>query len=461
MIRSLLAQSSEFLDADSIQSTPWINDAVWWQVFPLGFVGAETASNFESPIVHRLSQLHAWLDYAVELGASGLLLGPIFASSTHGYDTVDHFRIDPRLGDDDDFAALVNAAHQRGLRLLLDGVFNHVGRDHPAFQAVLRAGPQAPQASWFKLTWPADADPAAEPGYACFEGHRQLVTLNHESPAVADHVASVMMHWLGRGTDGWRLDAAYAVRQSFWAAVLPRVRSDYPHAYIVGEVIHGDYAGFVRETGMDAVTQYELWKAIWSALNDRNFFELAHALERHDRLLDTFVPLTFIGNHDVTRIASMLTDERHLSHALAVLLTCAGTPSIYAGDEQAFRGLKEDRIGGDDAIRPSFPQKPTDLAPFGWPTFRLHQELIAMRRREFWLRDARAKRIHLSNQQYVFAAEGGDRYILLALNIADEPATLPIPNARELLAGAGALAQMNSRHANVTLQGHGWAIIRA
>src|SRR5262249_6030213 len=151
------------------------------------------------------------------------------------------------------------------------------------------------------------------------------------------------------------LDAAYAVAPSFWRRVLPRVRAAYPDARFVGEVIHGDYARIVADAGLDAVTQYELWKAVWSALNDRNFFELAAALRRHEGFLQRMVPLTFLGNHDVTRIASQLRDQRHLAHALAVLLTVGGSPSIYAGDEQAFRGVKEHRPGGDDAIRPRFP----------------------------------------------------------------------------------------------------------
>ena len=174
-----------------------------------------------------------------------------------------------------------------------------------------------------------------------------------------------MTHWLDRGADGWRLDAAYAVPPSFWAQVLPQVRERHPEAYVVGEVIHGDYARVVTESGIDAVTQYELWKAVWSSLNDGNLHELAHALGRHDGFLDTFVPLTFVGNHDVTRIASRLTDPRHLPHALAVLFTVGGTPSVYAGDEQAFTGVKEDRAGGDDAVRPPFPETPAGLAPFG------------------------------------------------------------------------------------------------
>ncbi|MHB2208085.1 alpha-amylase family protein [Methylobacterium sp. CM6257] len=438
-----------------------IEQAIWWQVFPLGFVGAERTVDPAAPVTHRFSHLQAWLDYAADLGVSGVALGPVFAASTHGYDTTDHFRIDPRLGDDADFDALIQAAHARGLRILLDGVFNHVGRAHPAFQEVLRRGPQATRASWFKLSWPRGTGPGADPDYACFEGHRQLVTLNHDEPSVADHVAAVMNHWLARGADGWRLDAAYAVPRRFWATVLPRVRLSHPDAYMVGEVIHGDYAGFVQDTGLDAVTQYELWKAIWSALNDRNLFELAHALERHNGYLDTFVPLTFVGNHDVTRIASRLTDERHLPHTLAILFACGGTPSIYAGDEQAFRGVKEERVGGDDAIRPAFPPTPADLAPYGWPIYRLHQSLIALRRRHSWLCRARARTIHLTNEQLVLTMRDGAARLLLALNLADAAALLPAPDARSIEVGEADLMDAGGRGARVNLRAHGWAILAA
>jgi cyclomaltodextrinase len=436
----------------------WVTHAVWWQVYPLGFVGAEAEGGTRLPVAHRLERLLAWLDYVVELGASGLMLGPIFAASTHGYDTTDHFRIDPRLGDEGDFDALVGAAHQRGLRVVLDGVFNHVGREFPAFRQVLAEGPRAATASWFRLSWPSRAKPGVEPDYATFEGHRALVALNHDEPAIADYVAEVMTYWLGRGADGWRLDAAYAVPSRFWAAVLPRVRAAHPDAYIFGEVIRGDYDRITHEGGLDAVTQYELWKAVWSALNDRNFFELAWALERHNRLLDSFVPLTFVGNHDVTRLASRLADDRHLPHAIAILLTCGGTPSIYAGDEQAFRGVKEDRAGGDDAIRPAFPASPGELAPYGWPTYRLHQKLIGLRRRNPWLHVAQTQPVHLANEQITYETRSGEHRLLVALNLGDRPSSQPAPDASQVVAGDGVLSHSGPA-AQVELPAHGWAIM--
>jgi glycosidase len=434
----------------------FIEHAVWWQIYPLGFVGAEREAAACTNVQHRLGRIGDWLDYAVDLGVSGLLLAPIFSSSTHGYDTTDHFQIDRRLGDQADFDALVKAMRGRGLRLILDGVFNHVGTEFPLFQRAIAGGPRAEEGAWFRLTWPQGGK-AGEPDYATFEGHRQLVTLNHAEPAVVDYVTNVMSHWLDRGADGWRLDAAYAVPRTFWREVLPRVRAKHPDAYVFGEVIHGDYAAFVHETGVDAVTQYELWKAVWSSLNAGNFFELAWALKRHNAFLDAFVPQTFVGNHDVTRLASQLTDARHLPHALVVLMTSGGTPSIYYGDEQAFRGIKENRAGGDDAIRPVFPATPADLAPFGWPIYRLHQELIGVRRKHPWLHRAQCRVIEIRNTDLLFEAFADDRKLWVALNIADADVTRTISAKADKLAGT-AVAVQKSGSTEIALPPHGWGI---
>jgi cyclomaltodextrinase len=402
----------------------WVRHAVWWHVYPLGFTGAEPQARPE--VVHRLAQLEPWLDYAIRLGASGLALGPVFASETHGYDTVDHYRIDPRLGDADDFTRLVEAAHGRGLRLLLDGVFNHVARSYTRPELL---------------------------GRGTFEGHDHLVTLDHDSPAVRDHVTDVMCHWLAAGADGWRLDAAYATPRPFWTDVLGRVRTRHPDAYLVGEVIHGDYAAVVAETGMHAVTQYELWKAIWSGLNDHNLFELSWALKRHGDYLESFTPYTFVGNHDVTRIASQLTDNRLLPHALAVLFTVGGTPAVYYGDEQAFRGVKEERAGGDDAVRPPFPPDPASLAPWGAEVFRLHQDLIGLRRRHPWLHEARTTARDLTNTAAVLDTTDGTQRLSTLLNLAGTTATLPGVRGDVLLGSA------ELRGGTAVVPGFGWAVV--
>ena len=422
-------------------------------MYPLGFTGGEkTALAPDEPARHRLRQLEAWLDYAVDLGCSGLLLGPVFAAETHGYDTVDHFEIDPRLGDQADFDHLVAEAGRRGLRIVLDGVFNHVGRSFPAFQAALAGGPGSPAARWFRY------DEAAGE-YATFEGHDGLVALDHEEPEVVGYVAQVMTYWLDRGAAGWRLDAAYTVPASFWAKVLPGVREAHPGAWFLGEMIHGDYVAYAADSGLDSITQYELWKAIWSSLNDPNFFELAWALGRHNQVLDGVMPQTFTGNHDVTRLASQLADERYLGHALAVLLTVGGIPSIYYGDEQAFRGVKEERTDGDDEIRPAFPASPADLPPEGWPAYRLHQRLIGFRRRHPWLVRARTTAEQLTDSAMALRVTGADpgQTLLLLLNVGDDPVTFPVDATGLTVAEVPDPAALPADP--LTVQPHTWTIL--
>jgi cyclomaltodextrinase / maltogenic alpha-amylase / neopullulanase len=418
----------------------WVQHAIWWQIYPLGFVGAYPADPAPPPSEHRLRRIAGWFDHAIELGASGIALGPIFASRTHGYDTTDHYRIDPRLGDDADFDFVIDEAHRRGLRVLLDGVFNHVGSEFANNDWLVKQGN----------------------GFHTFEGHDGLRTLDHSKPEVVQYVGDVMRHWLGRGADGWRLDAAYAMPDEFWAAVIPGIRQDYPDAWFVGEVIHGDYSARVRDARFDSVTQYELWKAIWSALNDNNFHELDWALKRHNGFLDTFAPMTFIGNHDVTRIASRLHDDRHLPHALVILMTVGGVPSIYGGDEYGLAGIKEERFGGDDAVRPEFSTVPGPLAQRETELFRLHQFLIGLRRRHPWLHQATTSVELVNNRQYVYVSRHGDDALLVVLNLDDTPIAFSLRtkgfHGGHVLGGDAAPDQADVD--DVVVGPHGWLVLR-
>jgi glycosidase len=434
----------------------WVSNVLWWQVYPLGFVGAPIEPDQTGlPPVHRLERIANWLGHLLELGLNGLLLGPVFTSSTHGYDTTDYFTVDPRLGDEHDLIRLIDAAHRRGVRVLLDGVFNHVSRAHPGFMAAEGGGPETAGADLFRIRWdgwhpgdPIDAD--------VFEGHSQLVELDHGSPAVEELVVDVMTYWLDRGIDGWRLDAAYAIPPAFWARVLPRLRARHPEAWFLGEVIHGDYAQIVAESTIDTLTQYELWQGIWHGIADRNLFELAHAIERHNRMLAAFVPNTFIGNHDVTRIASAVGPEL-LPHSLAVLLTIAGTPSLYAGDEYGYEAVKENRRGGDDAIRPEFPPAPPSpevLSAAAIETIRLTNEFVAVRRRHPWVHRSPTDVIDVTNTTIVLRTAQASEALVTALNIGERPARLPTAGATGVLAGS---ATITGRW--VQLPAHGWAIL--
>jgi glycosidase len=304
--------------------------------------------------------------------------------------------VDRRLGTESDLVELVEQAGRSGLRVLLDGVFNHVSRAHPLFQQALREGPDSYAAQHFRIDW---RDGSARP--EVFEGHGDLVALELSRQPAQDLVVEVMCYWLDRGVAGWRLDAAYAVAPWAWQAILDRVRARHPEALVFGEVLHGDYPGFVRESGLDSVTQYELWKGIWSSIADRNLFELDWALRRHGEFLADFVPVTFVGNHDVTRIASQVGHPGAVV-ALAVLLTVGGTPVVYAGDERGWLGHKTTRVGGDDEVRPEFPADPSgldELDPTGWQWFRVHQQLLHVRRCHPWLTRAQTTTTQLENRR--------------------------------------------------------------
>jgi cyclomaltodextrinase len=253
----------------------------------------------------------------------------------------------------------------------------------------------------------------------------------------------VITHWCDRGVDAWRLDAAYAVPPAFWRAVLPRVRERHPDVWVVGEVLHGDYAAYVAASGIDSVTQYEVWKAVWSSLNDRNLFELAHALRRHGELVRAFLPQTFVGNHDVTRLASRLDDTRHLPAALALLFALPGVMTVYYGDEFALRGVKEDRSGGDDAVRPLLPATPEPPDDEAATIADLHRMLIGVRRRHPWLAAATVEEPDvLTNNVMAFRLTSGPDALAVVLAVGDTPAEVTLP-----LSGATVVAGRGTVHA--------------
>lgn len=346
--------------------------SIIWQIYPLGFTGAPVRpTDDERTTTPRLRHICNWLDYAHDIGAETILLNPIFESKTHGYDTVDHLRIDTRLGSDEDFDHLVNVCREKGLELVLDGVFNHVADNHPLARAGHVSGSD-------------------------FEGHGDLKELDHTSREVEDYVVKVMCHWLERGISGWRLDAVYATDPEFFGRVTSRVRERFPHAWFVGEMIHGDYNDYVARAHLDSITQYELWKAIWSSIKDTNFFELEWTLRRNAEL--RFTPMTFVGNHDTTRIASQV-GEHGAALAAVLLYTLPGIPAIYYGDEQAFTGVKEEKLGGDDAVRPTFPDSPADLHEVGEWVYELHRRLGERRNAQPWVKDAQVEILSVDNAE--------------------------------------------------------------
>lgn len=453
----------------------WVRHAIVWQVYPLGFCGAPLTRDDlggegyggvqGENVVHRLGRITAWLDHLVSLGADVLLLNPIFDSVSHGYDTLDHDRIDPRLGSQADFDALVEACHARGVRIVLDGVFNHVSNRHPRVRRAIAEGPDGPEGG--RIRWSGDSPWG-------FEGNADLVELNLSNPHVQDAIVRIMTTWLDRGIDGWRLDAMYSAGAAAWAPILRRVAEAHPEAWILGEVIHGDYAQIAAESGAASITQYELWKAIWSSLRDGNLFELTHALGRDEEFRapvggHELLPLTFLGNHDTTRIASQLPDGRDLVVAYALLALLPGIPAIYAGDEYGAVGVKEDRPGGDDAVRPRFPDDPShapgDLAVLSREAapriLEVHRRLLGLRRRLPWLVDAHIE-VEQSTLSDLFAelrltSRTGEDSVRLLLNLADDDREVT-GEILETVAGAAMLDDVPT--APGTVPAHGAVVVR-
>lgn len=409
-----------------------------WHIYPLGALGC-CPTDSDPHAGGTLSDLIPWLEYAKDLGCNAIALGPIFASSSHGYDTLDYYRIDPRLGSRDDFDAFLEAAKTRELKVILDGVFNHVGRHHSAVEEARRRGPET--SSPWKLR--ADYRPlenGEEPAWHYFEGHEGLITVDHDQAQTRQAISEVMNYWLEAGVDGWRLDAAYAVDPDLWAQILAPVRQRFPQAWIVAEVIHGDYLDLAQRAGWDSITQYELWKATWSSLNDGNFFELDWTLRRHQELCQQLVPMTFISNHDVTRIASQLTNPEHVGLAVALLATLPGQVSVYYGEEVGFTGVKEERLGGDDAIRQALPADPSqmrdnDRAQRFWHWY---ASLLHVRRTYPWLQRAQIEVEHLEHQVLRYRCSGPDDSLVVVLNATDQALPRsgdPLSDITEVIAG--------------------------
>jgi glycosidase len=334
----------------------WARDAIVYHIYPLGLCGAPQRNDFTQAPAPRLEQLGPWLDHLRVLGANAVYLGPVFESSAHGYDTADYFHVDRRLGTNETLAALSGALHDRGVRLILDGVFHHVGRDFWAFRDLLARGEASPYRHWFAGVDFGRRSPYGDPfAYEGWHGHYDLVKLNLGHPEVRAHLFDAVRAWIRDfGIDGLRLDAADVLDLDFQSELAAVCRGARPDFWLLGEVIHGDYRRWANPAALDATTNYEGYKGLYSSHNDRNYFELAYALNRQFGPQGIYrdLPLyAFADNHDVARVATVLRNPAHLYPLYALLFTMPGVPSVYYGSEWGIGGAK---APGDDApLRPA------------------------------------------------------------------------------------------------------------
>ena len=412
----------------------WAQDAVIYHLFPLGSTGAPEYNDFPGDFTgepsERLSTLHSWLPYLGELGVNTLLLGPVLESGSHGYDTADLFTVDRRLGTNDDLRAFISACRKNGLRVLLDAVFNHVGRDFWAFRDVQERGAASPYCDWFFLDFTAQS-PAGDPfGYEGWNGHFDLVKLNTTNPAVREHLFTAARVWLQDfGADGLRLDAADVLDRGFQRDLAEVCRTVKPDCWLLGEVIHGDYCEWAGSSKLDATTNYELYKGLYSSHNDHNYFELAHTLKRQfgeGGLYRDLALYTFADNHDVPRIASLLRDPAHLYPLHILLLAMPGVPSLYYGSEWGVTGEKAPT--SDAPLRP--PLTPEILEQTGAhpDLYRVVQNFISLRRASPALRYGDYRELLVTSEQFVFTRNWQDETVLVAVNASAEPVTLDLPD---------------------------------
>lgn len=411
----------------------WQNEAVFYQIYPLGFCGAP----FENDGVpaNRIGRVKEWVPHLQKLNVGAVYFSPVFESDTHGYDTRDYRKIDCRLGTNEEFQEVCGALHEAGIRVVLDGVFNHVGRGFWAFQDVLKNRENSPYKDWFRIDFGGNSNYNDGLWYEGWEGHFELVKLNLQNPAVVDHLLSCVELWMREfGIDGLRLDVAYLLDENFLRRLHGFCRERDPGFFLLGEMIHGDYRRIMNPEMLDSVTNYECYKGLYSAFNSLNLFEIAHSLARQ------FGPenwtlyrgehlLCFADNHDVTRIHSILTDKEQLKALYAVLFCMPGIPCLYYGSEWGADGEKKD---GDQVLRPCF-EAPVEneLTEFLSGLSRVKRESRALCYGDF-------KNETLQNKQWIMRRECPEETVLMAVNAEGAEAAVRCGvrgRAAELLTG--------------------------
>jgi len=426
----------------------WAWDSVFYHVYPLGLCGAPARNDFDAPPIERLDQLIGWLDHIRELGCDALYVGPLFESTGHGYDTADYWHLDRRLGTDETLKRLVVACHDKGIRVVLDGVFNHVGRDFWAFRDLQSKGAESPYRDWFAGLRFDGQSPYGDPFvYEAWNGNFDLVKLNLGNPAVREHLFGAVRSWIvDFGIDGLRLDAADVIDLDFLRALAAWCRSIDPEFWLFGEVVHGDYRRWANPKTLDSVTNYVCYKGLYSSLADRNYFEIAYSLNRQFGPDGRYVGLplyNFVDNHDQDRVASKLSEHRLLYPLHLLLFTMPGVPSIYYGSEWAIEGTLQP--GDDSQVRPAIELasgpgmgSEPDLADAICRLAALRAEVPALRRGSY-------RELFVAPEQLAFARELDGNTVIVLLNAARDAAEVAVPAPvdgewRDLLNGGTATA---------------------
>ena len=393
----------------------WYDEAVVYQIYPLGLCGAPLQNSGDQTQAgeHRLLRVLDWVEHIKRLGATCVLFNPLFESDAHGYDTRDYNRVDCRLGTNDDLKQVCAALHAAGIRVLLDGVFNHVGRGFWAFRDVQEKRWDSPYKDWFHISFDGNTNYNDGFWYEAWEGCNELVKLNLQNPEVKNYLFDAVRGWVrDYDIDGLRLDVAYCLDFGFLAELRGLANSIKPEFVLVGETLHGDYNRWMNDHACHSVTNYECYKGLYSSFNSMNMFEIVHSLLRQ------FGPenwtlykgkhlLSFVDNHDVTRVASILNNENHLPLIYAMAFGMPGIPCVYYGSEWGFKARKED---GDPALRPYF-DKPEWNGLCDWIS-----KLTEAKKHSEALNYGAFRSVLLTNKQCIFERKSEHERVMVAIN---------------------------------------------
>lgn len=412
-------------------NSDWIKNAFIYHIYPLGLCAAPKENDFQTPPEHRLNCLYEWIPHIKSLGANAIYFGPLFESSSHGYDTKDYFQVDRRLGTNDTFKELVKELKQHGIRIILDGVFNHVGRDFGAFQDVLINGKQSQYVDWFININFEESSPYGDKfSYEGWAGHYDLVKLNLHNQAVCQYLFEAISFWVDTfDIDGLRLDAADAISFDFFPPLKAHCRNLKSDFWLMGEVVHGDYYHWANDEMLDSTTNYEAYKGLYSSHLDCNLFEIAYSLNRQfseDGIYKDLTLYNFVDNHDVNRLASNLKNSAHLYTIYGLLFTMPGIPSLYYGSEWGIAGKRTDQ--SDHMLRPTLSLDKVD-AP--------EPDLITAIRRFAELRSqlksleyGSYKQLYIAHEQFAFERVYETQHVIVLINTASEPGTIDLHNVQ-------------------------------
>ena len=404
----------------------WYDEAVFYHIYPLGLTGAPRVNDQEET-VHRMQDLFPWIDHLKKLGITAIYIGPLFESTTHGYDTRDYKKVDRRLGDNEDFKEFVKRSHEAGIRVVVDGVFNHTGREFFAFKDIQQNREHSPYCSWYKgvnFGWNSPYNDGF--GYEAWRNCFELVNLNLWEPAVKNYLYDVIRFWIHEfDIDGIRLDCADCLDFEFMKEMRRITAAEKEDFWLMGEVIHGDYARWANDDVLHSVTNYELHKGLYSGHNDHNYFEIAHTIRRefdeNSGIYRGRKLYSFVDNHDVDRIASKLNDKRNLIPVYTLLYTLPGIPSIYYGSEWGIEGRKQG--GNDEPMRPHLvlsEMQDNELTEYISALGKIHQENSE-------LSYGRYQELMLTNRQYAFARILDGHAVITAVNNDENRAHVSIP----------------------------------